>query len=134
MSNILVLLLTYKRNILDLSKIPLLLLIQQKQNKKKILELVIKPCWLALYTSNPPYFISFLKNSIGIGIGIGIMCLIPIYKFIFTSIEYDSFYFVRKLIGIYRSIGTDRTDICTRRLLIGRNLHWPKRKITDCKK
>lgn len=57
-------------------------------------------------------------------------CLIGDFKcqyIILTSTKNDSLYFLRKMIVIHSSVETDRIEIYTRRLLIGRNLHQPKK-------
>lgn len=50
-----------------------------------------------------------------------------LHQYIFTSTVYDSLYFLRKFIVIQSSVETDRTEIYTPRLSIGRNLQRPKK-------
>lgn len=40
---------------------------------------------------------------------------------VFTTSEYDSHYFLRKVIVVHRSVETDRTEIYMSHILIGRN-------------
>lgn len=47
---------------------------------------------------------------------------------IFTSINYDSLYFLRNWLYIHSSVETDRSEIYKSRLLIGRNLYVQRPK------
>lgn len=54
--------------------------------------------------------------------------------FIFTSVKYDSLYFLRKLIVMYSSAEADSTEIGPPYLLIIRNIHQPKTKSRNARK